>query len=217
MPRLARTGSSTPSSMKVCWPMAGAVQGVAGASTASTWANKASTCSRYQRRNFCALTTCAAGIMAPAIRRSRTAGSKSRPRAQASEVKRAAFAGGDDIGRGARAFRFRKLDLVRRAERGGDAGERGLRLRRRAGAKVAAGDGDAQARAAALEQRRDRLDRAPRAHRIIVVVALHRVIGEREIARAARQWPDVIEACHEGKRVGARKPAIGRLQAENPA
>jgi hypothetical protein len=36
MPRLARTGSSTPSSTKVRWPMAGAVQGVAGATTAST-------------------------------------------------------------------------------------------------------------------------------------------------------------------------------------
>ena len=139
------------------------------------------------------------------------------PRAQAAEVKRPAFARGDDVGRGARTLRFRKLDFVGHPERGGDAGERGLRLRGRAGTKIAAGDGDAQAFAAAREQRRGRLHRTLRADRIVVIVTLHRVIGEREIARAARQRSDVIEACNEGKRVGAGKPAVGRLQAENPA
>ena len=92
-----------------------------------------------------------------------------------------------------------------------------MRLRGRAGTKIAAGDGDAQAFAAAREQRRGRLHRTLRADRIVVIVTLHRVIGEREIARAARQRSDVIEACNEGKRVGAGKPAVGRLQAENPA
>ena len=73
------------------------------------------------------------------------------PRAQAAEVKRPAFARSDDVGSGARTLRFRKLDFVGHPERGGDAGERGLRLRGRAGTKVAAGDGDAQAFAAARE------------------------------------------------------------------
>ena len=55
MPRLARTGNSAPSSMNVCWPISGAVHGVAGARIASTSANSLSTSPRYQRRNFCAL------------------------------------------------------------------------------------------------------------------------------------------------------------------
>src|SRR5215831_6197144 len=179
MPRLARTGSSTPSSTKVCWPMRGAVHGVAGASTASTSANSASTCSRYQRRNFCAFATSEAGIIAPAIRRSRTAGSKSCARVQSREVKRAPLGCGDDIGRRARAFGLRKLDLRGRAERGGNAGERGLRLGKNAGAEIAAGDRDAQALAAARNLWRDRLDWARRADRVIAVVALHRVVRER--------------------------------------
>ena len=74
-PRLAHTGNSTSSSMKACWPISGAVQGVAGARMASTSSNSFKNSSRYQRRNFCALTTSDAGVMAPAIKRSRTAGS----------------------------------------------------------------------------------------------------------------------------------------------
>ena len=77
MPILARTGSSTPSSTKVTCPSFGAMQGVAGAMITSTDLNSSSTCARYQRRNFCARSTSGAGTIAPAIRRSRTAGSKS--------------------------------------------------------------------------------------------------------------------------------------------
>ena len=54
-----------------------AMQGVAGAMITSTDLNSSSTFARYQRRNFCARSTSGAGTMAPAIRRSRTAGSKS--------------------------------------------------------------------------------------------------------------------------------------------
>src|SRR3954454_8695580 len=77
MPMLARTGSSTPSSTNVVWPSLGATHGVAGAMITSTDLNSSSTCARYQRRNFCARSTSGAGIMAPASKRSRTAGSKS--------------------------------------------------------------------------------------------------------------------------------------------
>jgi hypothetical protein len=80
MPMLGRNGTSAPSSIMVCWPSAGAVNGVAGARIASTPSNTFSTASRYQRRNFCALTTSAAGAMAPAISLSRVAGSKSAAR-----------------------------------------------------------------------------------------------------------------------------------------
>src|SRR5216684_3811136 len=90
MPILARTGSSTPSSTNVACPSFGAVQGVAGAMITSTDLNNSSTWARYQRRNFCARSTSGAGTMAPAIRRSRTAGSKSfgrlRSRSRCSEA-----------------------------------------------------------------------------------------------------------------------------------
>jgi hypothetical protein len=45
MPILGRTGISTPSSTMVCWPMRGAVQGVAGARMMSTVRNSSMTCS----------------------------------------------------------------------------------------------------------------------------------------------------------------------------
>ena len=90
MPILARTGSSTPSSTKFTCPSFGAMQGVAGAMITSTDLNSSSTFARYQRRNFCARSTSGAGTMAPAIRRSRTAGSKSfgrlRSRSRCSEA-----------------------------------------------------------------------------------------------------------------------------------
>src|SRR5216684_4275125 len=77
MPILARTGISTPPSTKFTCPNFGATQGVAGARITSTVLKSSSTRARYQRRNFCARSTSGAGIMAPASRRSRTAGSKS--------------------------------------------------------------------------------------------------------------------------------------------
>ena len=47
------------------------------------------------------------------------------------------------------------------------------------------------------EQRRHRLDRTIDADRIVGVVALHGVIGEREVADAARQGTEMIEARDE--------------------
>jgi hypothetical protein len=132
-------------------------------------------------------------------------------------MQRAAFAGGDDEGGSAGALRLRNLDLLGDTEGLGDARHRGLGLRQHAGAEVAAGDSDVQPFSAAREQRRDRLRRAVDADGIIGVVALHGVVGEREIARAARQRSQVIEARHEREGVRAREPSVGRLEAEDAA
>ncbi len=58
-------------------PMAGAVQGVAGAISTSTSAQPAATWRANQRRTRCACVTQAAGSSAPARKRSRDSGSKS--------------------------------------------------------------------------------------------------------------------------------------------
>ena len=89
--------------------------------------------------------TSAAGVMAPAISRSRTAGSKSlRARAQTVEMQARAFARGDDEGGRAGALGLRNFDIAIGAERRGDvvdgvAGFAGLAF------EIAAGDRDAQA------------------------------------------------------------------------
>ena len=49
------------------------------------------------------------------------------------------------------------------------------------------------------------------------VVALQHVLGQREIARRAREGPNVVEAVDEGEGPAARQPAIGRFQAEDAA
>jgi len=84
-------------------------------------------------------------------------------------------------------------------------------------AEIAAGDGNAKTLAGALEHRRDRFDRSIRTDRIVIIASLHGVVGEREIARRARQRPNMVEARNEGKATRAREPPIGRLEAENPA
>ena len=117
-------------------------------------------------------------------------------------MKRAALRRRDDIGGGAGALGFRKFDFVRNAERGGNAIKRGSRLGERAGAEVAAGNRDAQALAAARNERLNRFDGTVHADRIIGIVALHGVVGQRKIARTSRQRADVIEARDERK--GAR-------------
>ena len=82
MPMFGRTGNSTPSSTNVFCPISGAEQGVAGAIMASTVSNSRTIASWNQRRNFCAWMTMPAGTMVPAIRRSRTSGSKSAGRSR---------------------------------------------------------------------------------------------------------------------------------------
>ena len=55
------------------------------------------------------------------------------------------------------------------------------------------------------------------ADRIVGIVALHGVVGEREVPGGARQRADMVEARHERKGARARQPAVGRLQAEDAA
>ena len=118
-------------------------------------------------------------------------------------MERGAFARGDDIGSGARPRGFRNLDLVVDVERGGDAGERGLRLWKQAVAEIATGDGDAQTVGTARDELGDRLDRILERNRIVGIMALHGVVGERQIAGAACERADVIETRHERKGVRA--------------
>ncbi len=91
------------------------------------------------------------------------------------------------------------------------------RFRKRALAEIAAGDSDAQAIDAARQMRQRRFGRAVRAAGVGRIVALHRVVAEREIAGAARERTEMIEADHERKAARARQPAIGRLQPEDAA
>ena len=65
--------------------------------------------------------------------------------------------------------------------------------------------------------RRSQFDFALRADRVFVIRPLHRVIGKREVRRRTRERSQMIEARDEGKRPRTRKPAIGRLQAEQSA
>ena len=60
-------------------------------------------------------------------------------------------------------------------------------------------------------------DRPVDADRVFGVRALHRIVGEREVARSARERPEMIEARDERKRARARQPPVGRLQPEQPA
>ena len=130
--------------------------------------------------------------------------------AQTVEMQARAFARGDDEGGGAGALGLRNFDVAIGAERGRDvidgvAGFAGFAF------EIAAGDRDAQAVGAALQQRRDRLGGAVGAGRIVGVVTLHGVVGEREIARRARQRSEMIEARHERK--GAARGSAGRRSA----
>ena len=121
MPRLARTGSSTPSSTKVCWPIFGAVHGVAGAMITSTSANSVEHLLAIPAAEFLRLDHQrgrhhGAGDQPVAHRGIEVA----RARAQAIEMQRRALGGGDHKGGGAGALGFGKLDLALDAERARD-------------------------------------------------------------------------------------------------
>ena len=126
------------------------------------------------------------------------------------------FAGRDDVGGRARALGFRYLDVATGAECGGDAIDRVNRLGGSA-FEVAAGDRDAHSVKAAVQNRRHSFGIALGANGIVCVVALHGVIDDREIARAARQRTDVIEACGKWERACPAQASVGRLQSEQTA
>ena len=162
MPRLARTGNSVSPILNVCWPISGAGHGVAGARMASTSANSLSTSLRYQRRNFCALVDQrsrqhGAGDQPVARRRIEIAGAGAQP----IEMQARRLAGGDDVGGRARALGLRYLDVAIGAERRRDAID-GINRFGAPAFEIAAGDRDAQPVGAAVQKRRDRLDRRDR-------------------------------------------------------
>ena len=113
MPILARTGSSTPSSTNVTCPSFGATQGVAGAMITSTDLNSSST--------LCAIPAAEFLRAVDQRRRHHRAGDQAiahrrieivRALAQAVEMQRGAFGGGDDVGRGAGARGFGDFDRL---------------------------------------------------------------------------------------------------------
>jgi hypothetical protein len=128
-------------------------------------------------------------------------------------VQRAAFGIGDQERRGARA----RLRAARRR----DARQRRAtrRPRARSGRAMLAN----QPPSAAMRRPSMRRDRSPRrlaaasTQPVGAVEALHRVVGEREVARAARERAEVVEAGDERIAAVARQPAVGRLQAEDAA
>ena len=132
-------------------------------------------------------------------------------------MQRRALARRDHVGRGAGPRGLGNLDLGVGAQRRRDAVHRGAGLRESPLAEISARDRDAQALGAARELRQRRLDRPIGAHRVFGIRPLHRVVGEREVARRARQRPEMIEARDERERARARQPAVGRLQPEQAA
>ena len=111
--------------MKVCWPIFGAVQGVAGAKITSQDLNsfkhaRAIPAAEILRFHHQRRWDHSAGEQAVAYRRVKFV----RPVAQAVEMQRRAFGGGDHIGCGTGAPRLGNFDLAARAERLGDAVER---------------------------------------------------------------------------------------------
>ena len=147
MPILARTGSSTPSSTKVTWPSFGATQGVAGAMITST--------DLEQLQHLGAIPAAEFLRAVDQRRRDHRAREQAvahrrieiiRALAQAIEMQRGAFGGGDDIGRGAGARGFGNFDRAGGAERLGDAGDGLDCLGENVLLEIAAGDRDPQAR-----------------------------------------------------------------------
>ena len=150
--------------------------------------------------------------MAPAIRRSRTSGSKSSARGpQPLEMQRRALDHGDEIGGRARPLRLGEFDGALGLQRGGDAVDRleGRRLAR--SREIAAEPRDAKVRDAVIEGERRRQRGDVGLRRIGFVAAEHRVVGQREIGDAAGERAEVIEARDERER--AARATAGRRSA----
>ena len=177
--------------------------------------------SRYQRRNFCACTTAAAGTSAPAISRSRTSGSKSSGRgAQPLQMQRGAFRRGDDIGGGCGRAAPPESRSLGRTQRRGDGIHRRQSLGRGAGAEISARRGNAQpgnARVAARRparpgdrRRPDRPDRDP--------ASRHRPApGRRRNAPTARDDPGWKRTENCRPATAARRSVSVRTMPQNDA
>ena len=131
-------------------------------------------------------------------------------------MKARAFARGDDEGGGASALGLWDFNVAIGLKGHSNTVYRGERFCGLA-FEIAAGDGDAQACDALIEMRSDRLHGAIGADRIVRVKTLHGVVGKREIACAARERPEMIQACHKRKTARAAEPAISRFQPKRAA
>ena len=91
------------------------------------------------------------------------------------------LARGDDVCGRACSRGFGQFDLSLGTERSGNPRQRGLRLGKSAGAKVAAGDRNTETFDSAIEQMRDLIDWTVGADGIVGVVPLHGVVGKRKV------------------------------------
>ncbi len=109
-PRLGRAGRRRPLISIHSVPIAGATHGVAGAIRTSTSRNSSAARSANQRRSRCAWSSHAAGNSAPARKRSRDSGSKSRgARAQVAQMQQRALGVGDQERGGAGPLDLRQV------------------------------------------------------------------------------------------------------------
>ena len=195
------------------------MQGVAGAMITSRRLEQLEHLRAIPAAEFLRLSTHGAGTIAPAIRRSRMAGSKScGTLAQAVEMQRVAFGGGDHVGRGAGAGGLRNFDRLRGIRA---PWRRARRLRPLRGIR-SSGSIRRQSRSAGRRGPRSSSGVTGSTGRVAHAASsasgpCMRVIGQREIADAARERSEMIEACDKRKRPRPRQPAIGRLEAEDAA
>src|SRR5262249_60521957 len=78
-------------------------------------------------------------------------------------------------------------------------------------------DGDAQSADAVVDAARHGLAWTFHTDRVVGIVPLHGVVGEREVADIACERPEMVEACDERERASARQAAIGGLETEDAA
>ena len=131
--------------------------------------------------------------------------------AQPVQMQGAGFGCGDDIGRLAGPRGFGDLDLAGDTEGAGDIVNCSQRFRSGANPEVTAGSGNAQAVAAAMHARRDRWIEPIGAGGIEWIGPGRRIVGDRQVHRAARQGTEVIEAGDEREAAGARQAPKSRL------
>src|SRR5262249_52493527 len=95
--------------------------------------------------------------------------------------------------------------------------DRKQRFGRGALAEIAARDRDAQSVDAVIDAWQHGLAWTFQPDRVVRIVSLHRVIGERKVPDVARERPEMVEARDEWERARPRQPTVGRLEPEDAA
>ena len=188
------SGTCTPSSSSISWPMVVAGTGVAGASRMSQSAITARMLSRARPRTRWAWFTQAAGSRAPASSRSWVSGSYSSywPR----RVGRCSAAPSEAVIRKAAARQASAMSHSTTCVAPSVRGHRGDRLPRRGRllpAEPAAQHRHAQPGQPAAEAGRHRLGRLRALRRVLRVQPLQRVIGRGQVADAAGEGADMVQ------------------------